>query len=154
MSSPLTVARPKARGHCQKQTADATPDIRGKTTVFEQAWGDAAESGAPRLERQALLKGKRPGMADRAGHCFRRRRCTDLPERSTGLINQKLDDVAGAVPTERAKTPKEGLTRKCRMRSKRQRPHHIGAAAYAAIHQDRGPVPDLGGDCRQHVDRG
>jgi hypothetical protein len=47
MSSLLTAAaRPKARGHCQKQTADATPDMREKTTVFKQAWG-AQQNQAP-----------------------------------------------------------------------------------------------------------
>src|SRR3954468_208561 len=117
MSSLLTAAaRPKARGHCQKQTADATPDMREKTTVFKQAWGVAAESGAL---RQALPKGERPGMADRRGGRFHRRRCADLTKRGTRLVDQKLDDVARTLRAERAKTPQKGLAGKRRLRTQR-----------------------------------
>src|SRR2546423_1175071 len=155
MSSLLTAAaRPKARGHCQKQTADATPDMCEKTTVFKQAWGVAAESGALRLRGQALPKGERPGMADRGRFRLRRRRCTDLAKRGTRLVDQKLDDVPGSVGAQRAKAPQKGLAGKRRLRAQRQRAHHVGAAAYAAVHQDYRPTSHLCGDAGQHVDRG
>src|SRR5206468_7211909 len=78
----------------------------------------------------------------------------DLAERGARLVAQKVDNVTWAVGAERAEAPEEGLAGECRVSAECKRTDDIGAAAHAAVEQDRGARADFGGDRWQHIDRG
>src|SRR6476646_174465 len=89
-------------------------------------------------ERSRMADDDRAGGGGRVG--------TDLAKRGAGLVDQKIDRMLGALRTQGPQAPQESLAGKGGVGAQRQRPHHVGAAAHAAVEKDGRPASDLRGD--------
>src|SRR5215208_4034377 len=109
----------KSARHCQKRNDSATPDMPDETP-FPGKSGSRQNQTSPRLRRQGLREREGSWMTDRGRVRFGRRASTDLAERRSRLIDQKLDDVARPVRPECAQAPEKGLAGKRRLRPQRE----------------------------------
>src|SRR5262245_51587081 len=106
------------------------------------------------LNALPVWKYKRARMTNHYRARVSKRMGTDLAKRRAGLITQQIDNVTWAPRAKRAQPPEEGLAGKGRVGAECKRAHHVGAAAHAAVEKDRRAAAQLGGDRRQHIDRG
>src|SRR6478672_5899878 len=67
---------------------------------------------------------------------FRNRPCADLAERRPQLVDIEVDQIIRPLVAERSNRPEERLSGKSSVRSKRQSPHHVLAAADAAVEKN------------------
>src|ERR1700694_6265764 len=80
--------------------------------------------------------------------------CADLLHDGAELDAQKLEHALDARLAKRAETPDIGPTDADALRAHRQRLGDVGAAAEAAVDQDRHPAAHRFDDFRQRVDGG
>src|SRR5512144_382876 len=96
---------------------------------------------------------KNAGVTDGCLPRFRNRPCADLAERRPQLVDIEVDQIIRPLVAKRSNRPEERLASKSGVRSKRQSPHHVLAAADAAVEKNGRLLADRRGDGRENVDR-